>query len=357
LFSDEDSCADVVKDETIVAELKQKEEPLAVGLLESSASSGNRVPVSALNRGNFVTLEEKTGVAELKVRRRHGSSVLPESLIVDNNSVCISAVVVNRGEVPISEVEMTCIKKDCHEGNGAEIPRSEQMNSFQPLFLNENEREVQDCKQNACISEETCHEAETLDGNTNTPDIKRHLNKSLIQVHGSSAVITDTAVVKDYERDDLGVATSPYDCVAEEYSKRDKVSMSLTQEVKESAAALLADEEVFNSPAWTMNYVSCPDIVYDRDTAPPALVCSEMKDCSAVTTVESGSPVLGSRDRSRKRRIVRMAAAVDLGYSSHMPTNSSFKVNHLIYSSIFFCREEYHIFSNLIRTRFTVSEG
>jgi hypothetical protein len=381
LFTEEDSRTDIVEDEKGVPELKEKKEPHSVGLLVSSASSGNGVPILALNRANFVIPDKETGITELKGREDHGPSVLQGSSPVSGNSVCISTTGLNRAGVFISEVEATCMEGDCHEGDGPEsslrlkavsvskdkpkkaklklsrkvsnqkesdvsfkVPQSEQITCFRTFFLNESQRDMQDCKQNTCISEEACPETETLNRFVNTSDVKRNSqHRSCIQVHGYSTDMTATEVVNNNERDNLWVATSPSDCVTEEYSKREKESMSLTQEVKESAAALLADEAVFNSPSWIVNYISCPDILYDRDTAPSALVCSEVKDGSFVTTVEPGSPVLGSQDRCRNRQRVRMADADDLGYSSHTPTHSSFKVSHLhvmIHSFIFFCSIE-----------------
>ena len=110
--------------------------------------------------------------------------------------------------------------------------------------------------------------------------------------------------------------------------------MRLTQEVKESAAALLADEAMFNSPAWIGSYVSCPEMLYDRCTGPPALVCSEVKDCSAVTAVDPGSPILGSHDNSRKRQRGTMNED-GLDHNFHTVANSSFKVNHIYIFYIF----------------------
>jgi hypothetical protein len=445
LFSEVEPYTDV-KDETGVPEITEKEERHSLGLLESSGSSGKRVPILALNRANFVLPEEippeeKIGIMELKDRQDHCLSVLQGFLTVSGNRVCTSATALNRAKILFSEVEATCAKREGNEGDGSDliekiekvlpilqglsslggkhdsilaedlnrhkqfiseeesdmhiitsktnylefekspsvsetssslkavsvskdktrktklklsrkvpdqegsnvsfkVPQSEQIHSFRPFFLNADQREIQNSKQNTFISEETCAKAGTLSGFTNTPDVERNLHNNLcIQVHGCSTDITNTKVVKDN-----GVATPPSGCVTEECSKRDKESMSLTQEVKESAAALLADEAVFDSPAWIMNYMSCPDILYDRDTGPTALVCSEVKDCTTVMTVEPGSPVLGSHDRCRKRRRVRMAADDDLGHSSHTPANSSFKVNHLhvmIHSCVFFCSKKY----------------
>ncbi|KAJ9574868.1 hypothetical protein L9F63_007963 [Diploptera punctata] len=80
--------------------------------------------------------------------------------------------------------------------------------------------------------------------------------------------------------------------------KRDAL-VTLTQEVQESAAALLADEDMFDASLWS--YISCPDMVYDHPCAPAAVVCSEESVTRADDTGTCSSPVLGGGDRRKKR--------------------------------------------------------
>ncbi|XP_069684155.1 breast cancer type 2 susceptibility protein homolog isoform X2 [Periplaneta americana] len=104
--------------------------------------------------------------------------------------------------------------------------------------------------------------------------------------------------------------------------------MSLTQEVQESAAALLADEAALDSPGWVASYVSCPDMLHDRVAAPSAMVSSEVNDAEAAAVTEPGSPVLGSCERGRKNkrsRLSQKSLGVNLEQKTHT-TSSSFKV-------------------------------
>jgi hypothetical protein len=396
LFSDEESCTELVTNETGVSELKEMREQHSPVLQGFSTASGKKVSVSAMalkraellfsEKGSCTELvKNETGVPEFKEVKEQCSPVLQDStasgkhdsvsakfLNRDNNFISevesdqyMATSKTNYSETEISSVvseisprlEKASVSKDKprkvklklsrrvsgqnRSNSSFKIPQSPQINSFRPFFLNKNQRETQDCeeiviKQNTCISEELCPELGTLSGFTSSPDFKRKLYRnSVIQVHGYITDTTATEVVEDKESHELRITTFPAGSYAEEGSEREKVSVNLTQEVKESAAALLADEATFNSPSWTASYVSCPDMLYDRDVAPTALVCSEVKDCSAVYP---GSPVLGSHDRCRKRRRVRMIADV-LRHNSSSPTNSSFKVNHLhfvVYSFMFF---------------------
>jgi len=63
-------------------------------------------------------------------------------------------------------------------------------------------------------------------------------------------------------------------------------------------------------------------------------VCSEVKDCSAVTAVDPGSLVLGSHDHSRERQRGKMNAD-GLGHNFHTVANSSFKVNHIYFMFLY----------------------
>jgi hypothetical protein len=455
LFSEEESCTELVKGETKVPELKEKEEQHSPVLQGFSTASGKKVSVSAtaLNRAKLLFTEEEscselvedeTKVPELKEKEEQHSPVLQGFSTASAKKVSVSATALNRAKVLFSEVEGACTKKGVYEGDSSDLnvkkeilsqilqgllpasvnhdsisaeslnrnsqfsleeeldayvitssanylefeksslisektpqlekvsvskdkprkvklklsrrvsgqnksnssfeaPQSEQINSSRPFFLHVNQRESQDCKQNTCISDETCLKAGTLNRFTNTSEFHRKLHRnSSPQVQCHSTGITATKVIKGKkrERDDTVIGTPPPDDgVTKECSKTDKVSISLTQEVEESAAALLADEAMFDSPSWIVSYLSCPDMVYDQDTAPTAVVCSEDKDCSAVTIVGPGSPVLGSHDRCRKRRRVKMIAN-ESGHNSRIPASTSFKVNHLhfmILCFILFC--------------------
>ena len=223
------------------------------------------------------------------------------------------------------------------EEKSIKIVHSDQISSSRPLLLNENETKTEDCKRDTCISEEISHGAETLNGFRNMPNVKRKLHDChhpSIPVDSCSTGSTGAKILKDKERYDLGRGTPQCDDVTEDHNKTDWETVSLTQEVKESAAALLADEAMFDSPAWIGSYLSCPGMLYDRCTGPPALVCSEVKDCSAVTAVDPGSPVLGSHDHSRKRQRGTMNAD-GLGYKFHTDANLSFKVNHIYFMFVY----------------------
>ena len=223
------------------------------------------------------------------------------------------------------------------EEKSIKIVHSDHISSSRPLLLNENETKTEDCKQDTCILEEIPHRAETLSGFRNMPNVKRKLHDCYhpsIPVDSCSTGSTGAKIVKNKERYGLGRGTLQCDDVTEDHNKTDGEPVSLTQEVKESAAALLADEAMFDSPAWIGSYVSCPDMLYDRCTGPPALVCSEVKDCSAVTAVDPGSPVLGSRDHSRKRQRGTMNAD-GLGCKFHTDANLSFKVNHTYFMFLY----------------------
>ncbi|GFG37529.1 hypothetical protein Cfor_11582 [Coptotermes formosanus] len=451
MFSEEESCKELVADESSIRELQEKAEPCSPVLKRFSTASDKKVSLSAvgLKRAKLMFLEEEickelitgeTTIAELKRNKEQhlplagktaisgsenlqnqGSPVKEGFLTASGRQVFISATGLNRDSVLFSEVAAAHTEVDAREGDDCylnekkevvsqisqkllpvsescesesaecqntegqfisvydtcktkylefekssvnsqtsprqivpfskEMPKqmkfklarrvsgqeksikilqSEQISSSRPLFLNANQRKTEDCKQGTSVSEEICHRAETLIGFTSMPNIKRKLDDyhhPIIQFDSSRTGSTGAKGVKDKERYDLGRGTPQHDDVTEEH-KTDGGLVSLTQEVKESAAALLADEAMFNSPAWIGSYVSCPDMLYDRCTGPPALVCSEGKDCSAVTAVDPGSPVLGSHDHLRKRRRVTVNAD-DLGHNMHAAANSSFKVNHL----------------------------
>jgi hypothetical protein len=426
LFSEEEFCTQLNKDETEVPELKQKEVPDLPVLQGFSTASGKKVSVSAtaLDRAKLLFSEEESctelikdgiDVPELKQMVEPHSPVLQGFSTASRKRVSVSATALNRARVLFSEVETACTKEDIHEGDSSDLNVKKEMisqilqrlsttsrnsDSVAAEVLNKNTQfgleELDVCiitsntnclesekslisetspqlekvsvskekprkvklklsrrfssqnesnssfkstqseeinKQNTCISEEACPEAGTLNRFTNTPDFQRKLHhNSSTKVHSHSTATTGTEVIKGKETDDSVIGTPPLDFVTKECSKTDNVSMSLTQEVKESAAALLAHEAIFDSPAWIVSYVSCPDMIYDQDTARAPLVCSEDKGGGGVTVVEPGSPVLGSHDRCRKRRRLKMISD-DLGHNSRIPASSSFKVNHYISDS------------------------
>ncbi|KAJ9575204.1 hypothetical protein L9F63_025845 [Diploptera punctata] len=106
--------------------------------------------------------------------------------------------------------------------------------------------------------------------------------------------------------------------------KRDAL-VTLTQEVQESAAALLADEDMFDASLWS--YISCPDMVYDHPCAPAAVVCSEESVTRADDTGTCSSPVLGGGDRRKKRsKFSQNSNCSSLKQSSPKMKSSSFKV-------------------------------
>ncbi|XP_021933107.1 uncharacterized protein LOC110836322 isoform X2 [Zootermopsis nevadensis] len=383
LFTEEESCTELVKDGLKVPELRTNEEPPM--LQGFSTASGKKVSVSAtaLNRAKLLFLEEEAegactkknvhevNFSDFNVKQKIVSKTFQELLPTSVNHDCVSAEALNRNtEFSLEEEQAACISISNtnylefekpslitetsaqlekmsvskekprkvkvklsrriavqNKSNSLfEIPQSEQINSCRPFFFYVNERDRQDGKQNTCISDETYVKAGTLNRFTNTPEFKRKLHHiSCTEADSHSTGITAAKVTGVKERCDTVVVTRPPNGVTTECSKTDKVSMSLTQEVQESAAALLADEATFDSPSWVVSYVSCPDMLYDQDAAPTALVCSEDKDSSTVTIVDPGSPVLGSHDRCRKRRRVKTISD-DLGHSSNIPASSSFKV-------------------------------
>ena len=451
MFSEEESCEELVEDGTSVPEVKEKEELLSPVIKEFSAASGERVSVSAVslqraklmflgeefcnelvpvetkvpvlkgNKNKYLPPEDKTAVSKSEDLQNKGVPVvkgfptgsgkqffetvtslngnkatagteidahvgddaylneekemfsqisqklLPviqscefesaeflnterqfiydtcttkyleyEKLPVDSETSPKHQVVSVLKEMP-KKIKLELPRSVFIEEKSIKIVHSDQTSSSRPLLLNKNETKTEDCKQDTCISEEISHSAETLNGFRNMPNVKRKLHDChhpSILVDSCSAGSTGAKIVKDKERYGLGRGTPQCDDVTEDHNKTDGEPMSLTQEVKESAAALLADEAMFDSPAWIGSYVSCPGMLYDRCTVPPALVCSEVKDCSAVTAVDPGSPVLGSHDHSRKRQRGTMNAD-GLGHKLHTDANLSFKVNHTYFMFLY----------------------
>jgi hypothetical protein len=387
MFSEEESCKEAAEEVKRVPELKEKEEPQSPVLKALSAASGKQafVTVTGLNRTKVLFSEVAESCTEVGAHKGNDSYVnenqeissqmsqtlLPVSESCDSESAGFlnterlfileeehdthktiyfesEKLLLNSETSPrqqITSVSKETPKRIKHnlsrsvsgQEKSIKILHSEQTSSSRPLLLNVNQSKTENCHQSTCISEEVCHRAETSNGSTNIPNIRRNLHHSyypIIQVDSCSTGSTGTNIIKEKKRYDLGIGTRQPDDVAEYGGKRDCEAMSLTQEVKESAAALLADEAVFNSPAWIGSYVSCPDTLHDRCPGPPAVVCSDVKEGSALTVVDPGSPVLGSHDHFRKRRRVTMIAD-DLSHNSHTPANSSFKVNHLHFMSFY----------------------
>jgi len=258
-----------------------------------------------------------------------------EKLPVDSETSPTHQIVSVSKEMP-KKIKLELPSSVCIEEKSTEIVHSDQISSSRPLLLNENETKTEDCKQDTYISEEISYRTGSLNGFRIMPNVKRKLHEChhpSIQVDSCSTGNTGGKTLTDKERYGLGRGSPQCYDVTEDHNKTDGEPVSLTQEVKESAAALLADEAMFNS-AWIGSYVSCPDMLYDRCAGPPALVCSEVKDCSAVKAVDPGSPVLGSHDHSKKRQRGKMNAD-GLDHNFHTVANSSFKVNHIYFMFLY----------------------
>ena len=424
MFSEEESCEDLVEDGTSVPELKEKEQQHSPAMKRFSTATGKRVSVSAVglkraklmflgeefceervpfetkvpvlkgNKKKYLPPEDKTAVSESEDLQNNDSPFVKGFSTGSGKQVFETVAGLNRSKVLFSEIATACTEIDTPGGDDSylneekelfsqfsqkllpviqscesesaeflnmeklftydtcttkhleyekspvdsetsprhqivsvlkempkkiklELPRSvfieeksikivhsDQISSSRLLLLNENVTNTEDYKQDTCISEEISHRAGTLNGSRSMPNIKRKLHDChhpSIRVDSCITDNTGAKIVRDKERYGLGRGTPQCDDVTEDHNKIYGEPVSLTQEVKESAAALLADEAMFSSPAWIGSYVSCPDMLYNRCTGPPAFVCSEVKDCSAVTAVDPGSLVLGSHDHSRKR--------------------------------------------------------
>nr|CAD7433930.1 unnamed protein product [Timema monikensis] len=150
---------------------------------------------------------------------------------------------------------------------------------------------------------------------------KRQQNKYTMQGLWSSPIVDD--VSESCSRRQIHCDTTAC-CLRKKRhgasSRLNQVSgceMSLSQEVFESMAALMEDEEAAG-PSWAACYVSYPDVLNDRCEAPKAILCSDIGD------VDPPSPILGRFDRFSSRR--HQESKRRLHFASTLQKPSSFKV-------------------------------